>query len=366
MPSWVWVLVGGLALALLVRRFVGKADPVDVWRQLAEGLGLRYEQGGATGPSVRGRYRDVEIRVTGERDPSAGPGAPLNGVVQAEISLPGTVGVWGAASHRTEGSSDPWSKPGRDGVALVRQHNSRSVGQALKHPEVLAQVREFLARHPRARISDDWVTLVVPGPLRDPKRLHQILDEVTGVALAFQNPGAGEGAEDTWQDRADTGDDLHQESAPATGRDPAPGGGLSPNPYAPPAGPGATSSPWSPPVPMTLPAADPAIASRWKMRAGLAYLLGLLPSLLGACVAMIGGIRAGHLLWGVGAIWWVALGGALFGLGLLIFMTSYKCPKCGRFIRSPRSGRIVLDPEHCPSCQTRLRDATRPAGTPPD
>jgi uncharacterized membrane protein len=115
---------------------------------------------------------------------------------------------------------------------------------------------------------------------------------------------------------------------------------------------------------MVLPKADPAIASRWRRRTAIAYLLGLLPGGLGACLALFGGARAGHELYGIEAMWWVGIGGAIFGLGLLIFMSSYHCPKCGRFLRSPKSGRIVLDPEHCPNCATRLRDPNRPPSPP--
>lgn len=380
MPGWIWALLGALAVFFVLRRFVGRADPVDAWRQLAEGLGLRYEPGGAAGPNVRGRYRDVEVRISSERPPGAPPGAPASALVQAEIPLPGTVGVWGAASQRLTDGSDPWSRPGRDAMALLRLHNSKSVVQALARPEVMEHARVFLAQHERARIADDWVTLEEPGPHRDARKLHRLLDEVASMARAFREtpgvepsdsapsrkppvaedpwaamgPGAGT-AGGAWDSRAGAPEEDEEPPHPEQGA----------NPYAPPAGPGATSRPFEPPFPMAPPRADPEMASRWKRRTAVAYLLGLLPSGLGACLAIFGGAMAGKELYGIDALYWVGIGGAIFGLGLLLFMSSYHCPKCGRFIRSPRSGRIVFDPEHCPHCATRLRDPNRPP-TPPN
>ena len=203
--------------------------------------------------------------------------------------------------------------------------------------------------------------------LRDARRLHQLLDEVASMARAFrETPGAEPGAGDPWAAPGTSADEAwepgsqsqssgeHAEARPAPGREPGP------NPYAPPAGPGATARPFEPVVPMSLPRADPAIAGSWRRRTALAYLVGLLPGGLGACLAIIGGARAGHELYGIDALWWVGIGGAIFGLGLVIFMSSYHCPKCRRFLRSPRSGRIVFDPEHCPHRGTRLRDPNRP------
>ncbi len=354
MPSWILVVVGAIVLWWLFRRLARRTDPVDAWRQLAEATGLRYESSSA-GPGVRGRYRDTEVRLSTERPAGASPVDEPSTIVQAEIQLPGTTGVWGATSHRLRDGADPWTRPGRDALALVRQHNSRPVVDALTRPPVRERVVAFLTNRPEARISDDWVTLTLPRRVRERAALQRLLDEVVGVSRLFRDetadPWAGmrDGARPT---AAPTGASSTPGAPPETGRDDlAPRG--RPNPYTPPEPRPPSAATGGLPTPT---AADPHIATRWRRRTAVAYLAGLTPAGLGACLAILGGLRYDTAVFGLQGVWWIAIGGAIFGLGILVFLSQYRCPSCGQLVRSRRTGHLVFDPKHCPHCHVQLRD----------
>jgi len=87
-----------------------------------------------------------------------------------------------------------------------------------------------------------------------------------------------------------------------------------------------------------------------------AYFLGLIPAGMGVCLAVVGGLMVSSQLYGLPGAAWIGIGGGMFGAGLLIFGRAYRCPSCGRFLRSPRTGNIVFDPKHCPHCGATLQE----------
>ncbi len=382
MSPWIYLVGGAVLLLLVFRRLSRRIDPTDAWRALAESEGLRFESSGV-GPSVRGRYRDIEVRLSAERGRGAGPTDEPTTVIQAEIGLPGTTGVWGAASHRLVDGQDPWARPGRDPLALVRQHNSDSVVRALERREVREGVQAFLSARPSARIAEDWVTVTEPGLVRDRRRLQRLLDDVVEVSRLFHAPAeqtatgagaagagaagagaAGAGADasdenrgqDYWDaqgrpDPADASVDPRAGEAPGRSAD-WPSGPTADNPYAPPQPRRSQAGA----RPLGRKAADPQMATRWKRRLAVAFLVGLLPATLGAAMAIVGGIRYDAPVFGIEGLWWMLLGGGLFAFGLLVFGTQYRCPSCGQVMRSPSTGNLLFDPDECPHCHVVLRD----------
>jgi hypothetical protein len=395
MSPWIYLVGGAVLLLLVFRRLSRRTDPTDAWRGLAESEGLRFESTGA-GPSVRGRYRDTEVRLSAERGRGAGPTDEPATVIQAEIGLPGTTGVWGAASHRLVDGQDPWARPGRDGLALVRQQNSDPVVRALARQEVREGVQAFLSARPSARIAEDWVTVSEPGLVRDRRRLQRLLDDVVEVSRLFRAPADGAAASDPiatsppgadgWAGAAGAGAaggtaggtaagtsdenrgrdywDAQGRPAPAdASADPRageaagrgadrPSGPTADNPYAPPQPRRSQASD----RPLGRKAADPQIAARWKRRLAVAFLVGLLPATLGAAMAIVGGFRYDAPVFGIEGLWWMLLGGGLFAFGILVFGTQYRCPSCGQVMRSPSTGNLLFDPDECPHCHVVLRD----------
>jgi len=113
------------------------------------------------------------------------------------------------------------------------------------------------------------------------------------------------------------------------------------------------------------PADAAAVIARFNKIRSICAWLSLLPLMLGiAIMMMLVGVRGGcgvlvGKVLGVPYYRWILIGFGLFVFGLVFGMIVFRCPVCKAIPMSNegwlKDRWVILNPEFCPTCKTRLR-----------
>ena len=345
----IWIGAAVLAVIFFLRLLRGNPDPSAAWRQLAAELNLRFEGNPGREPELRGRYRDAEVRLV----LASYVGAKATLVQAALGGSPAGPPRGQPGSPAESPKSDPWDAADADPWALIRKQNSREIAELAEHPAVSSELRMLFSRNPGARVENDWVTIREPGVVRDGALLRERLSAVETVSRAFRRARM-----EPHRPSARAGDEAAATSAAgaAATATVAIGAGV------PAAAAGADLVTGDRPAVDIPSAALPGgrrelsrTAAQFRRRTGLAFGLGVVPMIAGLSAAVSGALRLHVHFLGLQGVTWLVAGSALFGVGLWVFVASYRCPSCNRFLRSPKGGGLLIDPKACPHCLAPFR-----------